>query len=220
MRPSAGEIPVVTPKHSMSDRAFSTNEALLSKLCSRDGTQSDWQAFYQQYQELIARWCVQFGVNPVDLGDIFHDILMKLLHSLPTYDAASGHRFRSWLKTIVLNALIDRLRVAENNPFPSLLADVAQLPARQRGSTGSDAPVDQLAEQLTARSTPAALILSRSRQRVTEPTWDAFVRRELLDEPVATIADAKGIKKASVYQAVSRVRAIIREESRAYFDLE
>lgn len=189
----------------------------MSKLCRRDGTQSDWRAFYSQYQDLIRTWCLQFGVNASDMDDIFHDTLLKLIASLPTYDAASGHRFRSWLKTVVRNALIDRLRMLENSPFPTLLGDGSLLSSPENSHSSVSEGIDALADQITERSTSAAVILSRSRLRVTEPTWDAFIRRELLGEQVAEIATSLGIKKASVYQSVSRVRTIIREESRDYF---
>lgn len=201
----------------MAPQSYSTNPELLSKLCRCDGTNSDWQAFYRQYQDLIAKWCLRFGVSSNDLEDVFHDILLKLVDSLPTYDAASGHKFRSWLKTIVLHALIDRLRVAKNSPFPSLLSDIGAIPSPDGPASTDIEAVQELAEQLSQQTTPAARILLASRSRVTEPTWDAFLRREVLNESAASIAESMGIKKASVYQSVSRVRAIIREESRRYF---
>jgi RNA polymerase sigma factor (sigma-70 family) len=202
----------------MNSRSLSTNPVLLSKLCSRDGTESDWQLFYAQYKGLVARWCIRFGVDPGELDDIYHEILLKLVHSVAQYDPESGHRFRSWLKTIVLNALVDRLRVAKNNPFPAPVGDIHEWVAHTPESGGIPDDLDRLADELTLHSSPAARILSRCRSRVAADTWDAFVRREVLDEPVAVIARDMGLRKASVYQSVSRLRGIIREESRRHFD--
>ncbi|MFK7822378.1 MAG: RNA polymerase sigma factor [Planctomycetaceae bacterium] len=198
----------------MVERDFSTNVALLSKLCVNNGTESDWHQFYANYKSMITRWCQRSGVQSSELEDVFHEIMLKLISKLSTYDRSQGHRFRSWLKTVVLNTLTDRLRTEK--PFPSPIgdADDSVLSPNDSGSPS----LDDLAEQLTEQSTPAAAILQRVRDRVTNSTWDAFVRRDLLDEEVATIAESLGIKKASVYQSVSRVRKLVQEESRKWFE--
>lgn len=103
--------------------ALSTDVPLLSKLRCESGTESDWQRFYANYRGMILKWCSQSGVVPSDLDDVFHDVLIKLVDALPSYDPSLGNRFRSWLKTVVMNALIDRLRFSKNNPFPRLMAD-------------------------------------------------------------------------------------------------
>ena len=164
---------------------------------------------------MIRSWCQKAGVPGSDLDDVFHDILVKLVDSLRLYNKQDGHRFRSWLKTVVMNSVTDRLRVSKNNPFPKLLSDpdVVNKPVDATQIEG----LAELAENLTEKTSSAATILARARERVQESTWNAFVQRELLQVPVSEVAGELGIKKASVYQSCSRVRAIIKEESEAYF---
>jgi RNA polymerase sigma factor (sigma-70 family) len=201
----------------MSNREYSTNVALLSKLCTKNGSESDWHRFYGNYKSMITRWCRESGVDASELEDVFHEIMVKLISKLSSYDRKQQHRFRSWLKTVVLNTLTDRLRTQKPIPPPVGSADSSVAV----GGVLDGAPtLDDLAEQLTEESTPAANILERVRDRVTASTWDAFIRRDLLDEETAKIAESLGIKKASVYQSVSRVRRLVQEESRKWFEPE
>ena len=200
--------------HDTLKMSLSTDIPLLSRLCCRKGTESDWNQFYENYQDIIKQWCLQSGVRTSDLDDVFHDILIKLVRNLSSYDKSKGILFRSWLKTVVKNGLIDRLRFAANHPLPKIL-DGSWI-----GSLASEdvsPEFEQLVDQLTEKSSSAAKILNAVRGRVTEQTWDSFVRRELLGEDVSQIASNLDIKKASVYQSISRVRILIRRESEAYF---
>jgi DNA-directed RNA polymerase specialized sigma24 family protein len=120
---------------------------------------------------------------------------------------------------VVLNAIFDRLRFSKSHPFPQLLTE-SKLPPLLINENHSETQLDELADQLSEQSTAAAEILSRVRNRVKPATWDSFVRRELLQEEVSTIAEELDLKKASVYQSVSRVRSIIKQESKQYFEEE
>ncbi|MEM9941634.1 MAG: sigma-70 family RNA polymerase sigma factor [Planctomycetota bacterium] len=196
--------------------AYSTDVPLLSKLCCQTASDSDWHAFYANYRGLIAKWCSQKEIAATEFDDIFHDVLIKLVDALPNYQRDKDTRFRSWLKTVVMNALIDRVRLLKNHPFPKLISD-SEMDAVKSADTLTELGLNSLAEQLTDQSTSAAEILAKVEKRVKSFTWDSFVRRELLLEEVESIASELGIKKASVYQSCSRVRALIKEESENYF---
>lgn len=193
----------------------STDVELVSRLCCETASDSDWRRFYHGYQLLVRSWCQRAGVPASELDDVFHDILIKLVSGLTSYQRQEGHRFRSWLKTVVMNSVTDRLRVSKNNPFPFLISDpdTANGPQVEAGRES----LSDLADGLTEKTSSAATILSQVRQRVQESTWNAFVQRELLQIEAADVARELGIKKASVYQSCSRVRAIIKEESEKHF---
>jgi RNA polymerase sigma factor (sigma-70 family) len=193
----------------------STDIELVSRLCCKQASESDWRLFYEGYRALIRSWCQRAGVPPSDLEDVFHDILIKLVTALAAYQRQEGSRFRSWLKTVVINSVTDRLRMSNNNPFPSLISNPEM--ERSRDDVDGLSSVDGLAEELTEKTSSAATILARVRVRVQESTWNAFVQRELLQIEVSDVAADLGIKKASVYQSCSRVRTIIKEESEKYF---
>lgn len=193
---------------------LSTDIPLLSRLCCRRASESDWKKFYDSYQDIIKRWCLQAGVHPSDLEDVFHDLLLKLVTNLPQYDKSRGTLFRSWLKTVLMNGLVDRLRYAAIHPIPKAL-DGSLIGTLVGDNVDPD--FEQLVDRLADKSTSAAEILNAVRNRVQVQTWDSFVRRELLGEDVAKIAENLGIKKASVYQSISRVRILIRQENENYF---
>ena len=193
----------------------STDIELVSRLCCKQASESDWRKFYESYQLLIRSWCQRAGIPANELDDVFHDILIKLVSALTAYQRQDGHKFRSWLKTVVINSVTDRLRMSNNRPFPRLLND-PELESNPKAVS----ELEELAEDLTDKTSSAATILSRVRERVQETTWNAFVQRELLQIEVAVVANELGIKKASVYQSCSRVRSIIKEESELYFRKE
>ena len=196
--------------------SFSTDIELVSRLCCEQASESDWRRFYESYQQVIRSWCYGAGVPISDLDDVFHDILVKLVTGLTSYHKKDGYRFRSWLKTVVLNSLTDRLRVSNNNPFPNLVSNPDLI---NNKTPGPDLQaISDLADGLAEKTSSAATILARVRERVQESTWNAFVQRELMQMEVDLIAAELGIKKASVYQSCSRVRSIIKEESQSFFD--
>ena len=192
--------------------SYSTDIEFVSRLCCKDATESDWRRFYESYQTLIRTWCHRAGVPPSEMNDVFHDILVKLVSNLSNYQHQNGHRFRGWLKTVMMNAVTDRLRVSKDYPFPQLLSG-----SELTQQLVTPAEIEGIAEELTEKTSSAAMILARVRERVQETTWNAFVQRELLQIEAVFIAEELGIKKASVYQSCSRVRAIIAEESEKYF---
>jgi len=193
----------------------STDIELVSRLCCQQATESDWRRFYENYQLLIRSWCQRAGVPASDLDDVFHDILVKLVSGIKNYQRVDGSRFRGWLKTVVMNSVTDRLRLSRNNPFPQLLSDPGIAPT-QFDFTQIDG-LSELAEELTEKTSSAAIILSRVRARVKDASWNAFVQRELLQIEAAAIAEELEIKRASVYQSCMRVRSIIKEESEKFF---
>ena len=192
----------------------STDIELVSRLCCEQATESDWRKFYDGYQALIRQWCQKAGVSSSELDDVFHDILIKLVDGVASYERRGGHRFRSWLKTVVVNSLTDRLRISGSHPFPSLVSNLDVFGGDELSGMES---LGELADGLTEKTSSAATILARVRKRVKVATWNAFVQRELLQLDVAAVAAELGVKKASVYQSCSRVRAIIKEESESYF---
>lgn len=113
-----------------------------------------------------------------------------------------------------MNALIDRLRYVQRHPFPQLIPDSS---LTQVGRFGAVTGLEVLADDLTEHGTSAAEILNTVRMRVTAATWEVFLKRELLEENIETIASEFKIKKASVYQSTSRVRTLIKQECEAYF---
>jgi RNA polymerase sigma-70 factor, ECF subfamily len=81
-------------------------------LLARLGDQHDraaWHEFCHRYGELIRNFARHQDLQPADCDDVLQDVLVALTTAMPgfRYDKSRG-RFRSYLKTIALNAIFAR----------------------------------------------------------------------------------------------------------------
>jgi RNA polymerase sigma-70 factor (ECF subfamily) len=97
----------------------STHTSLLARLADgRDATA--WRDFSERYGKLICGFARRRGLQPADCDDVAQDVLLSLSKALPgfRYDPKRG-KFRSFLKTVTLNVIIDRKRRQPGrNPQP------------------------------------------------------------------------------------------------------
>jgi RNA polymerase sigma factor (sigma-70 family) len=87
-----------------------THTTLLARLA--DGTDpSAWVEFHARYGDLIRGYCARRGLQPADGDDVLQDVLLSLNKAMPNfrYDPGKG-LFRSYLKTVVQNAISHRWR--------------------------------------------------------------------------------------------------------------
>src|SRR5688572_29502530 len=70
---------------------------------------SRWEAVHRRYREVILAWCQRRELSHACAEDVAQEIWIKLLSQLHSYDPTRG-RFRSWLKAVVNNALVDYWR--------------------------------------------------------------------------------------------------------------
>src|SRR2546421_3993370 len=94
----------------------STHLSLLCALKASHLREAAWEQFQRRYQETILRWCVRRGLQAADAEDVTQAIWVRLLRSLPEHEHDTSRPFRSWLKTVVTNAIRDFLRSARRHP--------------------------------------------------------------------------------------------------------
>ncbi len=85
-----------------------THTTLLARLA--DGNDpAAWSEFHSRYGDLIRGFCQRRGLQPADAEDIHQEVLLALSKSMPgfKYDPTKG-LFRSYLKTVVVNAISRR----------------------------------------------------------------------------------------------------------------
>lgn len=83
-------------------------------LLERLGKENDplaWREFCNRYGTLIRNFARNQGLQPADCDDVLQDVLIALTKAMPRfeYDPLRG-KFRSYLKTMTLHAIFDRLR--------------------------------------------------------------------------------------------------------------
>lgn len=189
----------------------STHITLLCELGKSGRRDEAWVVFHSRYRGVILGWCLRRGLSPEDAEDLTQDVLLKLFQQLPHYrhDPARG-QFRSWLKTVVNNALSDfwrrRQRRAEH-----AIGGTAFL-EQQGGLAGPEAATEMSSIIEDQAQTIAAEILERVRAKVKETTWQAFYQMMVEQRPATEVAKALNLSVATVYKANYRVKQMLQQE--------
>jgi RNA polymerase sigma factor (sigma-70 family) len=206
---------------SMADHESSreTRTTLISGVCQHDP--ASWSEFVLLYDSLLKayiRSCDQrshLGVHEADREDVKQDVLIKLVHWLPTFDMKL--RFRTWLWTVTHNVVIDWVRQQRGRRKPpasgagrprpvdwtpemeeSLDGDATQTPEQQLIQAHDLQLLRHVLEKVKAE-------MSGSRK------WDCFQMRYYDDMPSSAVAAKLGISVQAVDVNTWRVRARIRE---------
>lgn len=172
-----------------------TQSILLARLADSQDPAA-WAEFMERYADLIRRFCHLRGLGDADTEDTLQDVLLSLTKAMPgfRYDPTKG-KFRSYLKTVVVNAISRKLI---QNPRHTLLSAV--------GSTG--APADESEEsqwEAEWRQYHLRLALKTIEAEFSHADRQAFERNALRGEPAQQVADSLKISVDSVYQAKSRI---------------
>jgi RNA polymerase sigma-70 factor (ECF subfamily) len=183
-----------------------TRASLLVRL--RDShDEAAWMLFVELYTPLVYAYARKQGLQDADAADLCQDVLGAVNGALGRleYDPARGS-FRGWLFTVVRHKLSNWHRAER---------------IRVRGS--GDSAVAQLLHECPAPATEEAAWEAEWRDRlfawaceqvrpeVTGPTWQAFWRTAVEDQPARQVAGDLGLSVTAVYSARSRVLARLKE---------
>lgn len=180
-----------------------THGTLLARL-SGGNDASAWGEFLDRYGDLIRRFAVRRGMQAADADDVTQDVLMSLTRSMPgfRYDPAKG-KFRSYLKTAVLRAVIKKNR---QKPGEVKIGDVEAAVTRAL----DDATIDEVWEvewrQYHLRQAMRAIDVEFN---ATDRA--AFAQYAVDGRPAQETADALDVSVEQVYQAKSRILKRVRQ---------
>ncbi len=179
------------------DARLSTHTSLLARLANRDDAEA-WQAFSDRYRGLICGFARRRGLQPADCDDVFQEVMLSLSEALPRfrYDPRRG-RFRSFLKTVTLNAIIDRQRGR---------AGESKLRGIDRTSWIPGGPPDvEQAWEAEWRQYHVRRALQVVAAEFNDNDYRAFRHYVLQQQDARRTAEAIGVSVAQVYQAKSRI---------------
>jgi RNA polymerase sigma-70 factor, ECF subfamily len=187
----------------------STSTSLLQRLQQPDQEQA-WVRFVDLYTPLLWTWARKARLSPEDAADHVQEVFAQLVRKLPDfmYDRHKG-AFRSWLRTIFLNKLRDRLRGQQRVMGQ---ANGAVLDGLVDYRIPDDFTDQDHREYLVRR----AMELMQAEFETT--TWQAcweFVVNEL---PASDVANKLGITQNAVYIAKLRVLRRLRQELTTFLD--
>jgi RNA polymerase sigma-70 factor (ECF subfamily) len=178
-----------------------TPVSLLERL-RQPGEQQAWNRFVALYTPLIHFWACRLGLRE-DAADLVQDVFAILLRKMPEFRYDPQGSFRSWLRTVALNAWRARHRRTAGDPAPAGPAPLENL----------EVP-DGLVEFTEAeyRSYLAARAAQLMQAQFEPATWKAFWALVVEGRPVTEVAAELGLTANAVYIAKSRVLARLRQE--------
>ena len=93
-----------------------TRLSLLNAL--RDGSESDgWRDFYRRYAPAVFRVARLRGLPEHDAEDIVQQVMLETARHIETFEYRAGrHKFRSWVRTIAENKIVDLHRRQQRTP--------------------------------------------------------------------------------------------------------
>lgn len=176
--------------------SHSTHVSLLARLADAQDLGA-WSDFVDRYGELIMGFCRRRGLQQADCDDIRQDVLASLAKSMPgfAYDPAKG-KFRSYLKTAVLNAISRRMF---QNRHAAPLEEFED-------TTRAGAPdADEPAWEAEWRQYHLRLAMKTIRVEFGETDRAAFEHYAVGGLDAARTASLLGVSVDQVYQAKSRI---------------
>jgi RNA polymerase sigma-70 factor (ECF subfamily) len=188
---------------------------LLRELKNPETRESAWRTFLERYRPLIFGWCCRSGLSPADADEITATVLANLVKAMMQFVQAPGHRFRSWLRTVVTNEVLTLWRQRARRPADRGSGD----PNIHRRLEEEEAPgslnelVEHLDETLQRDLERGEIVVARVKERLKRPeTWQAFWLTAIEGERAADVAQKLNMRVSAVFMAKQRVSLMLREE--------
>jgi len=186
-----------------------TRPSLLLRI--RDsGDRQAWTEFCDLYRPVIVALARQRGLQPADAEDLAQQVLVAISNAIDRFDPQQGPaRFRTWLKTIARNAIINTLTRRPPDVASGGQRDLeGLLHAQPHASGDTDELIGEYRRQIFLTAA------SQIRSECEPSTWEAFWRSSIDCESVDAIAAAMKRSVGSVYTARSRVMKRLKEKVR------
>jgi RNA polymerase sigma-70 factor (ECF subfamily) len=185
----------------------STPQTLLERL-QRPGDEAAWERFVELYTPLLFSWVRRCGENEHDAADLIQEVFVVLLQTLPSFQYDPKGRFRSWLRTLLLNKLRDhrRRRVRAERAM-------AQTPGEEEEPDAAE----QFWE-VEFRAELARRALEIMQANFNPSTWQAVWQTVVEGQSPADVARRLGLTENAVYLARFRVLHRLRQELRGLVD--
>lgn len=182
-----------------------TRASLLIRLRRHDDVES-WGEFVEIYQPLIFRMAERCGLQEADAHEVVQEVLARVARAVPNWKSSGNQgSFRSWLRCVTKNLVIQFFRDRRRWPQTSDNSDVRRLVEGKPTPAADDEWFDvELQKQYF---TWAA---RRLKDRFEPATWSAFWRTSVDNEPIELVARELGMTRGAVYIARSRVMSKLR----------
>ena len=188
----------------------STPQSLIEDLAA-DRSSLTWERFTYLYQPLLKLWLRFYPVPETERHDLVQETMIVVLRRISDFkhNGRTG-AFRSWLKRIVHNQVLDYLRNRKSN-FHNTESDV--LDQLQSAHPDLESFIDREHDLEVLRR-----LLQLTKPLVPQLAWEAFYRTAVVGEDSSQVARELGMTLNAVYIARSRVFALVRQMGRGLVD--
>ena len=127
----------------MNANGSETSTTLLGRLALFPLDQAAWAEFVKRYGPSVLSWCRKWGAQEADALDVTQVVLAKLAVQMRHFHYDPSGSFRSWLRTVALNAWRDSLDARR----PDAAGGRSEVLERLNGLAARDDLVRRLEEQ-------------------------------------------------------------------------
>jgi len=176
-----------------------TSQSLLFRL--RNPADADaWQEFAEIYRPVIVRMASVKGLQTADAEDLAQKVLVSILGAIKRWDPSGQAKFRTWLKRITENAILNA--ITRTKPDRANGGDLDQsLLDEHPDRNGPDSEL----LRIEFRREIFHWAARRVRSEFTETTWKAFWLTAVEACPAEEVGRLLGRNRGSIYAARSRV---------------
>lgn len=184
----------------------SSDESLVSRASA--GNHDAFEELVARHHPRVYRLAYRLVGNDQDALDITQEVFLRLLRTLRTFRGDS--RFSTWLYRVATNAALMHLRSRKGHRTDSLEQYLPRFDGQgTHCGTPEELQVVSRVEEVMDRQSLARRIASAI-ERLPEGNRVAFVLHDLEELPTAEVAEALGLKPATVRQRVHRARLMLR----------
>lgn len=186
-----------------------TRYSLIARLpmaaaCEAD--QTAWIEFAECYEPFLYGFARRNGMQHSDAQELVQLVLVSVSRSIASWkppEPESGQpRFRSWLRTIAKNHLINQLGRHRRQPSSGGTSNLRRIDQQPT----SDAFADEFSDAQYRREV-FRHCAAQVKAQVATSTWQAFWLTAVEGQPCEKVANRLGLRVGSVYAARARVLA-------------
>ena len=181
-----------------------TRDSLLVRVRDASDHQA-WCEFTEIYRPVICRLAIAKGLQHADAEDLAQQVLLCVARSIERWQPDDGRaRFRTWLRQVAHNAIINALTRGKPDVGVGGDADpLADRPAREEP--------DSSLLRIEYRREVFRWAARRIREEFQPSTWDAFWLTAVDGVDGEEAAQSLGKSVGAIYAAKSRVMRRLRE---------
>ena len=174
-----------------------TRASLLMRIQDPDNTAA-WMEFVAIYRPVIYRMARHRGFQDADAQDVVQQVLIRVNKSIDDWNPDLDSRFRSWLRTVTRNTIVDVIRTKRPDRGKGGSSVVRRMNAEPAKSTAEEIEHEYRRELFRRAANDI-------KHEFETQTWDAFQATMIDREPVPATAARLNKSIAAIYAARSRI---------------